>query len=103
MLNCILANDIVNGLQIKSFDIDWVRFNYCNAYTTAGALIGITIGNEEYYVLPIMSYTTIVGFVYNNVVYEVGKYSRTTSKQFTQICNTYFPDYKRTYIERRYH
>ena len=103
MLNSILANDIVNALQAKRFDIDWVRFNYCNAYTTAGALIEITIGNEDYYVLPIMSYTTIVGFVYNNVVYEVGKYSRTTSKQFTQICNAYFSDYDRVYMEKRYY
>lgn len=102
VLNSILANDIVNALQSKRFDIDWVRFNYCNAYTTAGALIEITIGNDDYYVLPIMSYTTIVGFVYNGVAYEVGKYSRTTSKQFTQICNTYFPHCDRTYVEKRY-
>lgn len=103
MLNSILVNDIVNALQAKRFDIDWVRFNYCNAYTTEGALIEITIGNEDYYVQPIMSYTTVVGFAYNEVVYEIGKYSRTTSKQFTQICNTYFSDYDRIYMEKRYY
>lgn len=103
MLNSILANDIVNALQTKRFDIDWVRFNYCNAYTTEGALIEITIGNDDYYVLPILSYTTVVGFAYNGVVYEIGKYSRTTSKQFTQICNAYFSDYDRVYMEKRYY
>lgn len=103
MLNSIVANDIRNGLQCMRSNIHWVRFNYCNAYTTGGALIEVTIGNDDYYVLPIMSYTTVVGFAYNGVVYEIGKYSRTTSKQFTQICNTYFSDYKRTYIEKRYY
>lgn len=102
MLNSIVANDIRNSLQSMRMNIDWVKFNYCNAYTTEGALVEITIGNDNYYVLPILSYTTVVGFAYNGVVYEIGKYSRTTSKQFTQICNTYFSNYDRIYIEKRY-
>lgn len=102
MLDFIVANDIVNALQSKRFNIDWVRFNHCNAYTTDGALIDVTLGNTDYYVLPIMSYTTVVGFAYNGIVYEIGKYSRTTSKQFTQICNTYFSGYERIYMEKRY-
>ena len=102
MLDYIVANDIINSLQSKSHIIEWVRFNHCNAYTTAGALVNVTIGNDEFYVLPIMSYTTVVGFWYDNVVYEIGKYSHTTSKQFTQICNTNFSGYERIYMEKRY-
>ena len=74
MLNSIVANDIRNSLQSMRMNIDWVKFNYCNAYTTEGALVEITIGNDNYYVLPILSYTTVVGFAYNGVVYEIGKY-----------------------------
>lgn len=102
MLDYIVANDIINSLQSKRHIIEWVRFNHCNAYTTAGALVNVTIGNDEFYVLPIMSYTTVVGFWYDGTVYEIGKYSRTTSKQFTQICNAYFSNYDRIYMEKRY-
>lgn len=102
MLDFIVANDIINGLQAMRPRIEWVKFNYCNAYTTAGALVKIIVGNDEYNVLPIMSYTTVVGFFYDGVVYEIGKYSRTTSKQFTQICNAYFSSYERIYMEKRY-
>ena len=102
MLDYIVANDIIKDLQSKRLDIEWVRFNHCNAYTTAGALVNATIGNDEFYVLPIMSYTTVVGFWYDGTVYEIGKYSRTTSKQFTQICNTLFFFFSRIYMEKRY-
>lgn len=102
MLDFIVANDIINSLQSNRHNIEWIRFNHCNAYTTMGALVNVTIGNDEYYVLPIKSYETVVGFVYERTVYEIGKYSRTTSKQFTQICNTYFSNYVRIYMEKRY-
>lgn len=102
MLDYVVANDIVNALQGMRGSIDWVQFNHCNAYTTGGAIERVIIGETEYFVQPIMSYSTIVGFVHECVVYEIGKYSRTTSKQFTQICNTYFSEYDRIYMEKRY-
>lgn len=102
MLDFIVANDIRNQLQSERHHIEWFRFNHCNAYTTMGALVSVTIGNDEYFVLPIMSYETVVGFVYDNIVYEIGKYSQTTSKQFTQICNTYFSNCDRIFYEKRY-
>ena len=95
MLDFVIANDIRNALQNERRHIEWFRFNHCNAYTAMGALVNVTIGNNEYFVLPIMSYETVVGFVYERIVYEIGKYSRTTSKQMTQICNTYFSEYER--------
>ena len=98
MLNTIVVNEIVNALQGMRDHIDWIRFNHCNAYTTVSSSFAETIGYDGYYVQPIMSYTTVVGFAHNGIVYEVGKYSRTTSKQFTQIFNTYYPDYKRVYV-----
>ena len=100
MLDIIVANDIRNALQCMRTSIEWVRFNYCNAYTTNGSFVEVIIGNDVYNVLPILSYTTVVGFFYDGIVYEIGKYSRTTSKQFTQICNTYFSDYERIYKGR---
>lgn len=102
MLDFVIANDIRNALQSKRRHIEWFRFNHCNAYTTEGALVNVTIGNNEYFVMPIMSYETVVAFVYNHIVYEIGKYSRTTSKQVTQICNTYFSDYERIFMEKRF-
>lgn len=76
----------------------WERFNYCQAYTTNQYLSIRPIGeNESINCQPIRSYDTIVGFadISNNIVYEVGKYSQTTSKQFTQICNQKYTGYKR--------
>lgn len=37
-----------------------------------------------------------------HIVYEIGKYSRTTSKQVTQICKIYFSDYERVFMEKRF-
>ena len=102
MLNSILANEIVNALECGKNEIPWTQFRHCNAYTTICYEIYLTLNGKVYSVTPIKSYATIVGFVYNNVVYEIGKYSRTTSKQFTQICNAYFSDYDRVYMEKRY-
>ena len=100
MLDFVIANDIRNALQSERHHIEWFRFNHCNAYTTMGALVNVTIGNDEYFVLPIMSYETVVGFVYERVVYEIGKYSQTTSKQMTQICKAYFSDYDRIFMKK---
>lgn len=107
MLDSTTAINIINDLQSNCNNINWTQFRHCNAYTTVDKQGGVTlecviIGNVRYYVLPIMSYKTVVGFVHQANVYEVGKYSRTTSKQFTQICNAYFPHLDRVYIDIRY-
>lgn len=70
----------------------WFRFNSCQAYTS-----GIL---EDRYIL-IKSYSTIVGLVdiANQMFYEIGKYSRTTSKQITQIHNQKFSSFSREFVE----
>lgn len=80
-------NSTANELKYNS-NIEWTRFNYCQAYTS-------NLLQNRYYL--IKSYNTIVGLVdtFNNEVIELGKYSRTTSKQFTQICNQVFRGYNR--------
>lgn len=41
----------------------------------------VLIGNDTYQVTALRSYNTIVGFLYKGIVYEVGKYSSSTSRQ----------------------
>lgn len=103
LLDDVLVNDIRNMLQ--DMYIEWHRFNYCQAYTTINKyntreLVKVIIGNTDYYVQPIKSYNTVVGFAYCDQFYEVGKYSQTTSKQVTQIYNKYFSNYDRFYVSR---
>ena len=100
LLDCITILDIRNALSCKN--IDWCQFNYCNAYTTGGALELVVIGDTEYWVQPIKSYNTIVAFAYQGQFYEIGKYSRTTSKQVTQIYNRFFSNYDRFFVDRLY-
>lgn len=61
-------------------DLRWERFNYCQAQYSN------EFYNEEYNVKVRLfcSYCTIVGVVIDDVFYELGKYSRTTSKQIGQ-------------------
>lgn len=58
----------------------------------------------DIFIIPLKSYGTIVGFVdcTNKVFYEVGKYSRTISKQMTQAHKAYFYDCIRLYVDREY-
>ena len=71
---------------------NWMQFNHCNAY------ISNCIDNRFFL---IKSYNTIVGIVddQQGEIFEVGKYSRTTSKQFTQIHNQMFSDCNRFFVE----
>lgn len=74
--------------------IKWNRFNNCNAYVSQ------CLKNRFFL---IKSYSTIVGIVDDQEAdfFEIGKYSRTTSKQVTQIHNQMFPDTTRKYVEDR--
>lgn len=69
------------------------RFKSCNAYI-ASEEITVKDGetNTWHRVRVIKSYNTVVAFYdYNEHCFcEIGKFSRTTSKQLTQIFNTYY-------------
>ena len=66
-------------------DITWKRFRHCNAYISNCIL-------NRYFL--VKSYDTIVAVIddQEGELYELGKWSRTTSKQVTQIFN--MPDYE---------
>lgn len=61
-------------------DINWKQFRHCNAY------ISNCLFNRYFL---IKSYSTIVAVIddQQGELYELGKWSRTTSKQVTQIFN----------------
>lgn len=89
MLSNEIANAIRNELQGNINCIKWTRFRTTNAYL--GDFYTVTVNGQVYRVLPYRSYETVVAFSYLLGFYEVGKYSRTTSKQVTQIYNEFYP------------
>lgn len=80
-----LARELINS----AYPIHFKRFHSCNAYYSDPVSIG------EYTVRFLKSYSTIVGVVFydEDTVTEFGKYSVTTSKQFTQMYNELFSHY----------
>jgi len=84
----------VKGMLENGRPIKWNRFNNCNAYVSQ------CLKNRFFL---IKSYSTIVGIVDDQEAdfFEIGKYSKTTSKQVTQIHNQMFPDTTRKYVEDR--
>lgn len=68
--------------SITAWTMKWKRFRRCQAYTATY--------NDRYDI--IKSYTTIVGLVdkEEKVMYELGKWSPTTSKQITIIHRTLY-------------
>lgn len=69
------------------------RFNYCNAYIACDT---IPVKDDEtdtwHTIRLIKSYNTVVAF-YDETTHcfcEIGKFSRTTSKQLSQIYNKYY-------------
>lgn len=95
-----LANDIINQLQAKRYELEWTQFNSTNA--DIGEFTCVVIGNDVHPVTPIQSYTTVVAFFHWDTAtfVEVGKYSRTTSRQVTQIYNRDYSDFKRVYFNK---
>ena len=71
--------------------MSWARFRSCQAWT--GMCKGYTF---------IKSYRTIVAIIDHDEkkLYELGKYSRTTSKQVSQILNSMFRGYDRELVDR---
>ena len=78
----------------RQYGLKWVQFHKCNAYIS-------DVIDGRYRL--IKSYATIVGIADCDTldIYEIGKYSRTTSKQFSQICNQIFTGYTRHYTDGR--
>lgn len=74
----------------------YTRFNYCNAYI-GDDLLDIYCDGVRHTIRLIKSYNTIVGFadISTATFCEIGKFSRTTSKQCTQIYNTYYRGWDR--------
>lgn len=104
MLDVITANEIVNALQCKGHNIEWAKDHYLKYFITMDSYV-----NVDYWVMPIIAFkntnVTVLGFVYERTVYEVGKYNRKTSRLFTNIYNAYFSDnnYDRVYIKKRFY
>lgn len=90
-----LANDVRNQLQcnIEYADWDetgklevgcviehkgWKQFDNRKFYYRDEKVV---IGNDTFNVVSLRSYDTIVGFVWMGIIYLVGKYSVTTTKQ----------------------
>ena len=73
------------------------QFRSCNAYVSE------PIFNSAFGVMfqLVKSYNTIVGFVNHTTkeYIELGKWSRTTSKQVTQIHNAMFSNFERKFID----
>ena len=85
-------NEMIKLANELKYEATWKRFNYTAAATSQKI-------NDRYYL--IKSYATIVGIAdaQEKKIYEFGKYSQTTSKQFTQICNQIFNGYERMFIK----
>ena len=88
MLSNELANAIRTELQYDINFIKWTQFRRTNSYL--GDFYTVNVGGKDYQILPYRSYNTVVAFTYKDGFYEVGKYSRTTSKQVTQIYNEFY-------------
>ena len=77
--------------------LNFTQFRSCNAYVSE------PVYNSAFDVMfqLVKSYNTIVGFVNltKKEYIELGKWSRTTSKQVTQIHNTMFSNFERKFID----
>ena len=91
----LLANDIRNQLQTEIViraeknskgvygDLkDWKHGKWSSKCWYKPSIV--TIGNDDYKVLALRSYDTIVGFICRDYMYEIGHYSLTTTRQFTK-------------------
>lgn len=79
----------------KGVTVNWQRFNYCQAWVSE------PLQYNNIMIRLVKSYNTIVGFINLNTCeyIELGKWSRTTSKQVTQIHNAMFRSFERKFID----
>lgn len=61
-------------------DLDWHRFKHCQAQYSEP----FKDFETDYMIQFFVSYTTVVAVIIDGQLYELGKYSQTTSKQITQ-------------------
>jgi len=82
--------EVIHHLDTNKHQIGWEQFEHCNAYLGDTQCIPDETG-EVHKIMPIKSYNTIVGYIdfYDDICYEYGKYSRTTSCQVTRIASDY--------------
>lgn len=73
--------------RVMARNPDWTRFHYHQAW----------ISDDYFGVKLVKSYSTIVGVIKDDTLWWDQKYSRTTSKQITQIANRY--DLKTAQVE----
>lgn len=73
--------------RVMARNPDWARFNRCQAWISGG-YFGVKL---------VKSYATIVGVIKDDTLWWDQKYSRTTSKQITQIAHRY--DLKTAQVE----
>ena len=80
-------------------EFDFQRFKSTKSFY--GFWVDIDTPEVQARVVPIKSYKTIVGYVDcdEEVFYEYGKYTPTTSKQITQLYNTFYRNFKRELVD----
>ena len=89
------VKEIVEKVRELNKDI-WYQFRSCQAYSSNTVYLydedGNHLGNYKLF----RSYSTIVALIDidNQVVYRLGKWSTTTSKQTTQFSRAYYPMYE---------
>ena len=100
MLSNEIVNAIVNELENHKNLINWTPYRFTNAYL--GDFYWVNVDGKDYHILPYRSYNTVVAFAYKSDFYEVGKYSRTTSKQVTRIYNDFYANssFSRHFVPR---
>lgn len=55
MLDVITANEIVNALQRKGHNIEWVKDHYLKNFITMDSYVNVFICNVDYWVMPIIN------------------------------------------------
>lgn len=95
----ILRQCKASTIHCSTPGIEWKQFRHCNAYISNCIL-------NRYFL--VKSYNTIVAVIddQNGELYELGKWSKTTSKQVTQIFNMKDNECYNTYgfskLDKRY-
>ena len=86
------VEDILKRTDLN--DCEWTRFNHCQAQYSAPFKDFETDSIIQFFV----SYVTVVAVVIDGQLYELGKYSQTTSKQISQ----WYGHYNRELLEWQY-
>ena len=93
---------VMEILDSKKDKVGLRQFRSCQAWVSLEIPVEVGTGDDyiSTIVCAIVSYDTVVGFVdvCNGKIYEYGKYTPTTSKQFTQICNAWYKGYERIFV-----